>query len=243
VPDAARAEEVLVEYGTAYLFKLGKTTGVSLRLWRSEYRLGSRRRQAYSGKVRFPQRRYDAHPAELYAAGNSAARDPVERYLKYYQVLEFYMTKAADSVATSQSVSVERATSPLRLPPNNRLGSEQNKLDAVISLAVTQAQIMNLLGDKELFAALTNPQVIQDVQALSADASGQPAAGPDYRLEISTRVYGIRNRIVHMKEGGGRNSQHLLAPYSREARDLAADLRLARFLAEHALEYWAVSLS
>jgi hypothetical protein len=242
VPDAAGAEKMLLEYGTAYLFKMGKATGVSLRLWRSEYRLGSRRRPAYSGKVRFPQHRYDAHPAELYAAGNSAARDPLERYLKYYQVLEFYMTKAADSVATSQGVAVERATSPLRPPPNNTLGSEQNKLDAVISLAVAQAQVMNLLGDTELFAALSNPQVIQDVQALSADPSGQPDAGHDYRLEVSTRVYGIRNRIVHMKEGGGRNGRLLLAPYSREARDLAADLRLARFLAEHTMEYWATSL-
>jgi hypothetical protein len=65
----------------------------------------------------------------MYAAGNSAARDPVERHLKYYQVLEFYMTKAADSIAASQGVTVERATSPLQRPtPNNRLGSEQNTL-------------------------------------------------------------------------------------------------------------------
>jgi len=242
VPDAAGAEEVLIDYGGAYLFRLGKATGVSLRLWHSEYRLGSRRPPAYSGKVRFPRRRYDAHPAELYAAGNSSARDPVERYLKYYQVLEFYMTKAADSVASSQGVTVESATSPLRQPPNNRLGAEANKLDAVISLAVTQAQLTNLLGDNELFATLSNPQVIHDVVALSADASGRLATGHDYRLEVSTRVYGIRNRIVHMKEGGGRLGQHLLAPHSREARDLAADLRLVRFLAEHTMEYWATSL-
>jgi hypothetical protein len=239
VPDAALAEEVLLEYGAAYLFKLGKATGVSLRLWRSEYRLGSRRRQAYSGKMRFPQQRYDAHPAELYAAGNSAARDSTERYLKYYQVLEFYMTKAADSVAASQGVTVKRATSPLRPPPDNSLRFEPNKLDSVIGLALTQAQVMNLLGDKDLFAVLSNPQVIQDIQTLSADTSGQPISGHDYRLEISTRIYELRNRIVHMKEGGGRRGQLLLAPYSREARDLAADIRLARFLAEHTMEHWA----
>ena len=243
VPDAAQAEKVLLEYGTAYLYNLGKAVGVSLRLWRSEYRLGSRRRQAYSGKVRFPQRCYDAHPAELYAVGNSISRDPVERYLKYYQVLEFYMTKAADSVATCQGVAVGRAISPFPRPPKaSRLGLEQNKLDAVISLAVTSAQIMHLLNDKELFATLSDPQVIQDVQALSAGPSGQPTAGNDYRQEISTRVYDLRNRIVHMKEGGGRKGRLLLAPYSREARDLAADLRLARFLAEHAMEHWSTPL-
>ena len=152
------------------------------------------------------------------------------------------MIKAADAVAASQGVTVDRAISPLRPPPNNRLGVEQNKLDAVIDLALTQAQLMNLLSDRELFAPVSDSQVVQDVQALTADPSGQPDNGRDYRLEVSTRVYGIRNRIVHMKEGGGRNSQKLLAPYSREARDLAADLRLARFLAEYTLEYWAIPL-
>jgi hypothetical protein len=31
-------------------------------------------------------------------------------------------------------------------------------------------------------------------------------------------------------------------PYSREAGDLAADLRLVRFLAEHNMEFWASPL-
>jgi hypothetical protein len=60
------------------------------------------------------------------------------------------MTKAAKAVAAAQNVSVEQATSPLR-PPPNKLGAEQNKLDAVISEAVSQAQVASLLGDKELF--------------------------------------------------------------------------------------------
>jgi hypothetical protein len=46
-----------------------------------------------------------------------------------------------------------------------------------------------------------------------------------------------------MKEGGGREGKALLAPYSREARDLTADLRLVRFLAEHAMERWSEPLS
>jgi hypothetical protein len=152
------------------------------------------------------------------------------------------MTKAANSVAAAQNVSVEQATSPLR-PPPNRLGSERNKLDAVISEAVSQAQVASLLGDKELFAALSNPKVIRDVEVLEADASGHPVSGRDYRLEISDRIYDLRTRIVHMKEGGGREGKALLAPYSREARDLAADLRLVRFVAEHAMERWSEPLS
>lgn len=240
VSDAAQAEEALVEYGPAYLFELDKATGASLRIWRPEYRLGSRRYSARSGVVSFPLRHYDPHFAELYMAGNSPERDPAERYLKYYQVLEFYMPRAAASIASSQgSSTVTKATSPIRQPPNNQLAFEMNQLDAVISLSVTPAQILNLLSDKELFTALSDPKVIQDVQVLGTDTSGQLVAGRDYRAEISVRSYGIRCRIVHMKEGGGRHGATLLAPYSREARDLAADLRIVQFLAEHTLEYWS----
>lgn len=237
IVDAAGAEQVLLEYGPSYLFELAKGTGISLRLWRSEYRLGSRRPPATSGKVGFPQLRYDPDPVELYAAGNSADRDPIERYLKYYQILEFYMTKAADLIATRQGKPVDKATSPLlRAPPGNVLRREQNKLDSVIYLALTPTQIMRLLSDNELFRTLSNPQIIQDVNPLTADAADQPVVGNNYRLEIATRIYEIRNKIVHMKEGG---SLHPLTPFSREARDLAADIRLVRFLAEHTMKYWA----
>lgn len=90
---------------------------------------------------------------------------------------------------------------------------------------------------------LSNPRVIQDVEVLRADTSGHLVPGHDYRLEISKRTYDLRTRVVHMKEGGGRDGKALLAPYSREARDLAADLRLIRFLAEHAMERWSEPLS
>lgn len=243
--NAADAEQELINYGTSYLFGLGKGTGASLRLWNTEYRVGSRRGPSYSGKVRFPEREYDAHPAELYGAGNSLARDPVERYLKYYQVLEFYMDKAVASVVAAQGVTKpSQATSPFARPAgSDRLNSEKNQLDAVIDFAVTPAQLAGLLRDGDLFAALSSPQVIQDVQPLASGTSGGVRASYDYRRDVSTRVYGIRNRIVHMKEGGGRKGEPLLAPYSREARDLAADLRLVRFLAEHAMERWSTALS
>lgn len=241
--DAGTARQILLDYGTSYLFELAKGAGISLRLWRSDYRLGSRRPLPLSGRIKFPQLRYDAEPTELYAAGNSADRDPVEQYLKYYQVLEFYMPKAADLVAKNEgAVKVGKAHSPLRPPPDNELRFEPNRLDAVISLAVTPAQVTSLLSDKDLLSSLSNPRVVKDVQTLTVLA-GHRDPGANYLLEISRRVYGIRSRIVHMKEGGSSQSPNLITPYGREARDLAADLRLIRFLAEHAMRYWAQPIS
>ncbi|MFH9195739.1 hypothetical protein [Streptomyces globisporus] len=238
------AEQELASYGTSYLFSLGKATGASLRLWNTEYRMGSRRGPSHSGKVRFPTRRYASHPAELYGAGNSLARDPVERYLKYYQVLEYYMPKAVAAAVAAQGVArAALATSPLGRPRgSDRLDAERNALDAVIESAVTPQQLAHLLSDSDLFATISSSQIIQHVQALESDASGGLLAGYDYRSDLSLRVYGIRNRLVHMKEGGGPRGLPLLAPYSREARDLAADLRTVRYLAEHAMERWSTAL-
>ncbi|MFF9527120.1 hypothetical protein ACF1DV_34875 [Streptomyces achromogenes] len=243
-PDAAGAQKTLVAYGTSYLFGLARAQGASLRLWDNGYRLGSRRGPSYSTKLRFPQRQYDTEPAELYGAGNAAGRHPVERWLKYYQVLEFYMPKAAAQEVARQGVAKQdQAQSPYARPGRTRsLGSEQNQLDAVIDLAVTQAEVAGLLRDRELFTTLSDPAVIQHVETLEDDGSGAPLPGGDYRAAISSRVYGIRNRIVHMKEGGGQRGTPLLGLHSREARDLATDLRLVRYLAEKAMEYWATDL-
>ncbi|MFD9794253.1 hypothetical protein ACFWXK_25260 [Streptomyces sp. NPDC059070] len=200
---AADAEKELISYGTSYMFSLGKATGASLRLWNTEYRVGSRREPSYSGKVRFPRRQYDAHPAELYGAGNSLGRDPIERYLKYYQVLEFYMPKAVDAAISAHGATTpNQVRSPFTRPAgSDRLNIEQNALDTVIHLAVSQAQLANLLRDSDLFAALSSAQVIKSVRALAPGPAGGPDASHDYRGDVSTRVYGIRNRIVHMKEG------------------------------------------
>jgi hypothetical protein len=240
--NATEAQKVLVAYGTSYLFGLAKAQGASLRLWDTGYRLGSRRGPSYS-KVRFPQRQYDAEPAELYGAGNAAGRHPVERYLKYYQVLEFYIPKAVDWEVAQQGVARQKeAQSPYSRPQKQgSLGIEQNQIDAVINLAVTSADVAGLLRDRELFTTLSNPRIIQHVETLEHDGSGAPLTSGDYREAISSRVYGIRNRIVHMKEKGGGKAPPLDL-HSREARDLAADLRLVRYLAEKAMEHWATDL-
>ncbi|MFC1415773.1 hypothetical protein [Streptacidiphilus cavernicola] len=245
--DQAAAERTLVVYGTSYLFGLGKATGVSLRLWNAEHRIGSRWEASRPRRLRFPGRQYDDYPAELYSAGNSLARDPAERYLKYYQVLEFYMRRAMDTAAAAQGAAAAKAVSPFR---RKELTTEQGALDAVIDLAVTRDQLVGFLKGPDLFATLSDPRVIKEVPALERDQSGGPVASQDPRGPVSERVYTLRNRIVHMKEGGGGlrkpmpvPAEGLLSPFGREARELSADLRLVRFLAERALEHWSTPLA
>ncbi len=221
---AEAAQKLLVDYGTSFLHEIVRATGVSLRLWVSSYPTRRRSLRSRAGKVRFPRERYDSTPAELYAAANSSGRDPLEKYLKYYQVLEFYMPRAAAIYAAQ----------------GRALGAEGDKLGAIVDMAITPTQLQGFLRGNGLLAGLADKTLIQDVPVLPADANPCPVSGLDYRSDVVARVYKIRCRIVHAKEGSGH--AELIKPYSREARDLGADLQLIRFVAERVIRHWATAL-
>ncbi|MFC9861596.1 MULTISPECIES: hypothetical protein [unclassified Streptomyces] len=238
--DPTEAEEALVEYGTSYCHEIARNAGVSLRLWNPDYALNGRSHRERAGRVKFPVRTYDAIPAEMYAAATSTGRDSLERYLKYYQVLEFYMGRAADTCALAQGKKVNEASSPYGTKP---LRTERGKLDAVIDAALTTTQVTgHLVGDR-LLPDLSNPQLITGVHCLPVGAAFQPVAGTDYRSHVSERVYDLRCRIVHAKEGGGGKRPDVILPAGREARDLGPDIQLVAFLAERALQHWATPLT
>ncbi|UJW32577.1 hypothetical protein L3Q67_01940 [Saccharothrix sp. AJ9571] len=225
--DADAARNLLADYGNSYLHQIVRATGVSLRLWKANYPSYRHSSQISVGKIRFPHERYDATPVTLYAAANSAGRDPLERYLKYYQVLEFFMPRAAKH-ATAQG---------------NQARFELDKLRALAVMTITPAQLEGFLRGNALLSKLADKNLITDVPELKANVNSNPFSGLDYRPDVAERVYKIRCRIVHAKEGGGPNQTEVIQPYSREARDMGSDLRLIRFLAERALRHWATSLS
>ncbi|MEJ2853372.1 MULTISPECIES: hypothetical protein [unclassified Saccharothrix] len=226
--DAGAAQNLLADYGDSYLHQVVRATGVSLRLWKANYPSARHPARTGIGKIRFPRERYDATPVALYAAANSTGRDPLERYLKYYQVLEFFMPRAAAHAAAQGS--------PVR--------SELDQLSVMAELAVTSAQLQGFLrGNVLLLRSLAEEKLIKDVPVLQADVNSHPVPGLDYRPDVAKRVYKIRCRIVHAKEGGGHNQAEVIQPHSREARDMGADLQLIRFVAERVIQHWATSLS
>ncbi|RSD14234.1 hypothetical protein [Amycolatopsis eburnea] len=245
ISDLAAAEQVLVDHGTSYLHEIANSADLSFRLWDSAYRLTSGGPATATGKIRFPSRKYDTIPAGLYSAGGRTDRDPLERYLKYYQVLEYYMRQAADDLATRQNApSIGKATTPFPSgnQANDSLRLERNKLSAVMERAATAVQAGGFLRGNRRFQVLCDPTVIEDVHVLPADAAGNPVAGHDYRPDLVARVYEIRCRIVHAKEGGAGKAAKPLLPDSREARDLGADIEVVRWLADRVLRHWAGSL-
>ncbi|MFD9959857.1 hypothetical protein [Amycolatopsis sp. NPDC058986] len=216
---AKTAQELLVGYGAAYLHEVVQATGVSLRLWEEDYPSDRRSAGSGVGKIGFPRERYDVVPVSLYAAANSPGRDLPEKYVKYYQVLEYFMPRAAAAVG-------------------GKVRSEVDRLHAIAGLAITPSQIAGFLRGNDLLTGLSDDGLIRDVPVLRADTDTHPVPGLDYRPDVVKRVYRIRCRIGQ----GGRDRTEAIRPYSREARDLGADLRLIRFFAERAIQHWSAAL-
>ncbi|WP_143073542.1 hypothetical protein [Actinokineospora terrae] len=182
----------------------------------------------------------------LYAKASEAGRDSLERYLKYYQVLEYFMPRASEDLKLAQNANSMRKTlTPYPIGDENRdnLGIERNKLEAVIDAATTSVQVIGFLMGGPTLSVLSNARVLQDVHALPADPAGKIISGVIYQKEVAKRVYAIRCRIVHTKEEFNNGHVGPLLPYGREARDLEPDIGLVRFLAERALQHWSQPLS
>jgi hypothetical protein len=229
---------MLEEQGSSYLYNLTRSLNVSARLWTESYPRAPRTNLQRPQKIRFPKERFDSIPTEFYLAGNSVDRDPLERYLKFYQVLEFYLPRAKQTYAASVGLPVNQ----VQLPSGTQLWKERGQLQALLDMALTPIQIAGYLRGSGALRVLSDSKLISDVSVLAQDSAGNPVMGFDYRTSVAERIYDIRCRIVHTKDPGAATVPPPILPGSTEARDLRADIQLVRFVAERVLKHWATSL-
>ncbi len=81
----------------------------------------------------------------------------------------------------------------------------------------------------ERAAHLKNKKKIVDVSITNVENRGV-----DLIDQEADRIYDIRCRVVHAKDGAGHDSK-LLMPYSPEVKELSHDVDLVRFCAQRAL--------
>ncbi|MEU0959381.1 hypothetical protein ABZ328_07765 [Micromonospora aurantiaca] len=240
VADPSEALEALESYGSSYLHTLASNLDLPVRLWSPAYKQVPAARATSRSKIRFPSRRHDPIPAELYGAANTPGRDALEKYIKYYQVLEYYFPRAASSYSASIGKSGNQGTAP----SGKQLSVERGQIEALLRLTVQPRQLEGFFYGSDVLAVASNSSAIVDVTTLEKDINGQPKPGFDYQYAVAMRIYGIRCRIVHAKEPGmsGKRTSQPLLPFSREARNLQADIQLVRFVAERVMDYWATPL-
>ncbi|MDF2051151.1 hypothetical protein [Arthrobacter sp. Cr_A7] len=162
-------------------------------------------------------------------------------FLAYYQVLEFFFARYSELEA------IRKARTNLRNPLFNieddgQLGrllmlgggakgrSERDQLKATLRSCLEVDEIDTfVLHHPERAAHLKNKKKIVDVSIINVENRGV-----DLIDQVAYRIYEIRCRVVHAKDGGGHDSK-LLMPYSPEVKELSHDVDLVRFCAQRAL--------
>ncbi|MDI6098180.1 hypothetical protein QLQ12_06130 [Actinoplanes sp. NEAU-A12] len=246
----------LREFSSSFFFELELTQQVSLGLRESRSvdrirRLRMRGRGRNSPVVpKIPPVMYAEKPVALYMYGRSAQGMPLLEYLAYYQSLEFHFSKYSDQERrlklraelidprfdASSEEDIGRIISMLDSSTAGSL-SELLQLRATLERCVDLSLLRDfIVSDNVLKDHLTGKQYIEGVKALRPEAD-------DLIEQVANRVYQIRCRIVHAKEDGGPKRQPMFIPFSGEVNRLAADIYLARYLAQKVIVAGAESRS
>lgn len=191
----------------------------------------------------YPANHYQEKALSLYRYGRSAQGLPLLEFLAYYQAVEFFFPafSHAETSFAMRALLLDPRFNPAddadvsRLirtaAPAVRAGiGERDQLKAtlrsVVQVADLRAVLEELNATDEYFTA--KRQLISGVSPLRL-------GGDDLREQLAERIYAIRCRIVHSKDGGGANSEELLLPTGQEAGQLFPDIAVIRYIAQQAI--------
>ena len=237
------ALKVLDELGASFLFdlQLKYAYGANLALFRSPSPYVRNAQAPALIPLSPPRYSYSTEALSLYRYATSATGMNLLAFLAYYQVLEFFFARYSESEA------IRKARTNLRNPLFNieddgQLGrllmlgggtkgrSEREQLKATLRSCLEVDEISAfVMAHPERTAHLKNKKKIADVAIINVENRGA-----DLIDQVADRIYDIRCRVVHAKDGGGHDAK-LLMPYSPEVKELSHDVDLVRFCAQRAL--------
>jgi len=184
---------------------------------------------------------YPTEPLSLYWYARSAHEMPLLQFLAYYQVLEYYFPLYMRSEqigrlkrALLNPLFDKRSDADLASLIDLASGSkglqfkEDEQLVATIEHCVESDRLLEVVSSGE--SRLVGNKNISGVRKVNP---GDPNAS--IIRQVADRIYGIRCRIAHAKEGGGGRYAGPLLPFSAESRLLGPDIAVVRMLAQHAI--------
>lgn len=201
-----------------------------------------------AGALGFPDLEFSKEPLAFYWYGVSATEFPLLQFLAFYQVLEYYF-----SLFTRRD-TINRMRSLLKDPGFDRaddqsvgllieatrtahagLKQEADQLQRTILECTEIGALERFLRapDERYEHFVGAKQRVRGVHPLRLDAE------EDLRDQVATRIYKIRNRIVHTKSAAEESGLELLLPVSDESRFLGPEVELVRWLAQRALVHGA----
>lgn len=237
------ALKALDELGASFLFdlQLKYAFGANLALFRDPRPYRQTSQVPTLIPLSPPRYSYSTEALSLYRYATSASDMNLLAFLAYYQVLEFFFARYSESEA------IRKARTSLRNPLFNieddgQLGhllmlgggtkgrTERDQLKATLRSCMEIEEIKAfVLNDPNRTAHFKNKKKIADVSTINVENRGL-----DLIDQVADRIYDIRCRVVHAKDGGGHDSK-LLMPYSPEVKELSPDVDLVRFCAQRTM--------
>jgi hypothetical protein len=243
------ALEVLTTLTAALFFEIDLSYGVTMRLAPAfdPERYAHRTEVALpNGAPTFPSRVYPKGPVSLYLHAGSYQHGfttlPLPQFLAYYQVIEHFLPMYSrrealrrfrlalkdptinpdDDVAVGRLVAIAAE--------GGRNLSEREQLRMTIEACCDVVQLGEFItGDAERAKFLAGPKNLTGIRPVHV---GEKVG--ELCEQVAERLYGIRCRIVHTKDGLVGISSPLL-PFDDEAKRLGHDIALVRFVAQRVI--------
>ncbi|WP_280412323.1 hypothetical protein [Nocardia asiatica] len=226
----------------SFLYELAVRNGVVYTpVNRVEFEQGKPRRLLTStDQVRFPRIDIDPEVAQLYSFAETALANLPLAFLSFYQILEYFFPKAIRSM-TIRGVRRELADPRfngsngdiikiIAIAESGARSSEADQISALLEHSVREDRINEFLAgpDKQRHFGKQGP--IKGVGSINPENPKESISS-----QVASRVYLLRNRIVHAKDDPKYANSKVLLPRSREAALLWPDVELVRLLAQEVI--------
>jgi hypothetical protein len=243
-----QAKELLSTIGNSVFFQIDLITNipVHLALDRDLQREIKFRRKFVREGVTFtaPKFQYDFEAISLYWYARTCVNMPLLQFLAFYQILEFYFplysSKDAqekvknllkDPTFDTSDKNIARILEIIKVNGKSKsFGHERRQIRATILACVDQEDLHDFLNEntdrKDFFDEEKKSEslILQKISFTKKDH--------DIRLDVASRIYDLKCRIVHTNED---SDVELLFPYSTDLTYIKYDIDLIEYLARKVL--------
>lgn len=197
--------------------------------------------------VSYPKVQYAKVATTLYFYGKSAVGAPLLRYLAYYQAIEHFWptfttrhllqhvrNELSDPRFDKDSDrDIQRLVRQATIN-NPNASSETRQLIKTLEVCIDMVEL------REYINAIDGAVTFLSLHAANGGIAGVPlinfSEGKTSLIEqVGERIYKIRCRIAHAKEGWSDGEAPPLLPYSEDAQKLDYDLRVIEYLCQEVI--------
>lgn len=254
------ALEALKNISNSIFFQIELITGDIIKITKNFRRKRQTKRDISNGKLKlqFPEFSYEHKPFLLYSHGCNPQSLPINKFLAFYQVIEYYFPIFSKLDARSKVANILRDPMFQKYNTSDHLkligviessikagSSEKESIKLVIRECVDNNNLISFIKNNDLLlnfyknkslgtgSALDNNQSSQFLITIPQGNSGKPK---DIRDDVASRLYEIRCRIVHTKSTDDDGKTKHILPYSNEEKMLGCDLEVVKFIASEVLK-------